>query len=222
MNMIILTGIRIRTSIDAAGRPTIDPLAHAPRLEGRNPSMASFDGFVSLLLLLGIASLVPVAAAGVCSIRSLRQLRRETIDRHGELDRRLRTIEARFEKNEARGGKPAGRTRAADDTIASLPDAWRKDPAVSVPARPMVNELRDSPTLIAVPALATPSSKPLESPEGGLDERHAEILALAATGSSPGEIARRTGQPIGQVELVLGLHRQIHSSRGPTDDARAD
>ena len=184
--------------------------------------MATPDGFTALQFLLSVASLVAAVAAGVCSMIGLRLLRRETMARQGELDRRLRTIELRLETIEARGGKPADGTRGTDDTLGSSPNAWRREPGAPAPARPLGPEPRTGPTLIAVPALAAPSSRPLEPPEGSLYERHTEIVALAAAGASPGEIARRTGQPIGQVELILGLHRQIHSSRGPTDDARAD
>ena len=44
---------------------------------------------------------------------------------------------------------------------------------------------------------------------GGLSQRYAAIWDLADTGASPDVIARATGQPIGQIELILGLRRQI-------------
>ena len=34
------------------------------------------------------------------------------------------------------------------------------------------------------------------------------------------EIARQTGQPIGEVELIVGLYRQLHPSRGATQHVR--
>src|SRR5262249_46139236 len=158
-----------------------------PRLQGRNLSMASYDGFAPILLLFGFASLVTAVAAGVFSIMSLRRLRRETIARQGELAQRLRMIESRLDGIEAKRGTPAGRTRGTDDTLDPSASAWHKEPAAHAPARPTGPELRSGPTLIAVPALAAPSSKPLESLEGGPGDRHVEILALAAAGVSPGE-----------------------------------
>ena len=40
-----------------------------------------------------------------------------------------------------------------------------------------------------------------------LARRFGPIWELADKGRSPGAIARETGQPIGQVELILGLRR---------------
>ncbi len=44
--------------------------------------------------------------------------------------------------------------------------------------------------------------------QGGLSQRYAAIWDLADSGASPDVIARATGQPIGQIELILGLRRQ--------------
>jgi hypothetical protein len=43
----------------------------------------------------------------------------------------------------------------------------------------------------------------------GLKERYAAIWALADKGATLEQMARATGQPIGQIELILGLRRQI-------------
>jgi len=68
------------------------------------------------------------------------------------------------------------------------------------------------PRLIAVPNLeAIPQDRDLTV--SGLKERHAAIWALADSGSAPEVIARATGQPIGQIELILGLRRQIDGTR---------
>jgi hypothetical protein len=45
--------------------------------------------------------------------------------------------------------------------------------------------------------------------EAELSQRHAEVLSLSESGASADEIARQTGQPIGQVELILGLLRTL-------------
>lgn len=65
------------------------------------------------------------------------------------------------------------------------------------------------PTLIAVPDLSAP---PPDAPSKAGDElasRFGAIWQMAAQGVSSEEIARQSGQPIGQVELILGLRRQL-------------
>jgi hypothetical protein len=184
--------------------------------------MATPDGFTPVLFLLGLVCLLATVVTAAWVIIYLRQVRRETIDRQSEMARLVRTIESRLDGLEANRGKPTGGTTRVDDAGDALPKARREQPGSPATGRRAGPGPRSSPTLIAVPALAAPSSEPNGSTYGGLAERHAEILALASAGSSPSEIARRTGQPVGQVELVLGLHRQIHSSRGPSDHARPD
>ena len=183
--------------------------------------MAGSDWFVPLLLTLGLATLVILGVLVALAIMGLRELRREVNSRQGELARRAALVESRLDRLEGQDteSKAAGRGRTRRS--GTLPKAWRKEPPAASPGGPNLFEPRISPTLIAVPALAAPSPGPDGHPEEELGERHLDILSLAAAGASPGEIARQTGQPIGQVELILGLHRQIHSSRGPADHARA-
>ena len=47
----------------------------------------------------------------------------------------------------------------------------------------------------------------------GLQQRYAAIWDLADSGASPDVIARATGLPIGQIELILGLRRPPDGSR---------
>jgi hypothetical protein len=68
------------------------------------------------------------------------------------------------------------------------------------------------PPLIAVPNLAA-AANDREVVVNGLTQRYAAIWSLAASGSSAEVIARATGQPIGQIELILGLRRQIDGTR---------
>jgi hypothetical protein len=68
------------------------------------------------------------------------------------------------------------------------------------------------PRLIVVPNLASASGD-REGMLSGLTQRYAAIWTLADTGASPEVIARATGQPIGQIELILGLRRQIDGTR---------
>jgi hypothetical protein len=67
--------------------------------------------------------------------------------------------------------------------------------------------------LIAVPDLTASSSS---SPPDELARRFGSIWDLAEAGASPESIARDTGQPIGQVELILGLRSpRAASGQGP-------
>jgi hypothetical protein len=68
------------------------------------------------------------------------------------------------------------------------------------------------PALIAIPNLeGAPNDRDVSA--SGLKERYAAIWTLADTGAAPEVIARATGQPIGQIELILGLRRQIDGTR---------
>lgn len=64
------------------------------------------------------------------------------------------------------------------------------------------------PTLIAVPNLASPPEATSATSEE-LARRFGSIWSLAEEGASAETIAQRTAQPIGQVELILGLRRQL-------------
>ena len=69
------------------------------------------------------------------------------------------------------------------------------------------------PTLISVPNLAdTPVTG--ASPGADLLRRFGAICDLADREQSAAAIARATGQPIGLVELVLGLRRQLVTAEG--------
>jgi hypothetical protein len=64
------------------------------------------------------------------------------------------------------------------------------------------------PALISVPNLeGGPNDR--DATISGLKERYAAIWALADTGAATETISRATGQPMGQIELILGLRRQI-------------
>jgi hypothetical protein len=67
------------------------------------------------------------------------------------------------------------------------------------------------PTLIAIPNLAaTPAEvTAAASAAAELAHRFGAIWAMSEIGASAEVIARETGQPIGQIELILGLRRQL-------------
>jgi hypothetical protein len=73
---------------------------------------------------------------------------------------------------------------------------------VSSPAIP-------NPTLITVPSMAAPGSETIAHDAAeALSRRYGPIWDLADAGEAPSAIAQATGQPIGQVELILALRRQ--------------
>jgi len=67
------------------------------------------------------------------------------------------------------------------------------------------------PTLIAVPDLASPPGEAAQA-ASELARRFGAIWSLADSGASAESIARDTGQPIGHVELILGLRRQLEAA----------
>ena len=68
------------------------------------------------------------------------------------------------------------------------------------------------PTLIAVPNLAaTSADAPVPSELG---RRFATVWAMADSGATADKIAVATGQPVGRIELILGLRRQLSSATG--------
>ena len=64
--------------------------------------------------------------------------------------------------------------------------------------------------LISVPDLAV---GPEPADYAALAEKHADVWSLIEQGLSPQEIAQKTKRPIGQVELIFGLHRQQQASQ---------
>ena len=77
------------------------------------------------------------------------------------------------------------------------------------------NRKRTSTSMISVPNLAAAPERPRRFVEPA-QPTYAAIWTLADQGASPEVIAKATGQPIGQIELILGLRRHIDGSR--TDD----
>lgn len=64
--------------------------------------------------------------------------------------------------------------------------------------------------LISVPDLSA-TDTPVDA--ANLAEKHGDIWTLIEAGRSPQEIARETGRPIGQIEVIAGLYRQHQASR---------
>jgi hypothetical protein len=165
-----------------------------------SPSLA-MTVIVTLAALLALVS----AVAGALWLRGRAWPLVEAVQLASELAERQRALEAMLAKLEKKAAAPGVK------------------PGSSLLANPAVHSRRGrrfdraeptaitGPTLIAVPDLAAPHS-PAAAAE--LGRRFGAVWELADAGLAPEEIARRTGQPIGQVELVLGLRRQLAAAGG--------
>ena len=127
----------------------------------------------------------PSKAAGASKVRH------EVARRLDDLTGRHRALEARLARIEA------------STTEAAIAIASRGGRRVDrgTPANP------GGPILIAVPNLAAPPTPALEA-AAELESRFGDVWAMADAGMPAEAIARETGHPIGQVELILGLRRQ--------------
>jgi hypothetical protein len=117
-----------------------------------------------------------------------------------EFARQLRTIDSRLARLEPKDVAGAGlRAPAGADS------AERR-----LTIAPGIE--RDPPALISVPSLkASPGDR--EATLGGLTQRYSPIWSLADAGATAESIARATGLPIGRIELILSLRRQIDGTR---------
>ncbi len=162
--------------------------------------------------LLGIAG-SPLAWVAILQRRS--QLTRVMERQWNELVGEVRRLEARLALAESSPlkGKPPAEPDTSGASVRFWPDPHRVYPAT----RPRRSDERalervDEVSLIAVPNL-TASPHERDASVNGLAQRYAAIWILADQGASPEVIARATGQPIGQIELILGLRRQIDGTR---------
>jgi hypothetical protein len=149
----------------------------------------------------------------------LRKTRPQLERKLAELAQRLRGIESRLDRLENRGRNPASERETSASPVAQKINS-SGSPGLLLAHFDGRGEAPTSPTLIAIPDLASERHQGLNESASELSQRHAEIWSLAGSGASAEEIARQTGQPIGQVELILGLHRRLHPVRTPVDHAR--
>ena len=163
-------------------------------------------------LLLGIAC-SPLAWVAIHH-RRLRSEQR-TEGRWLELSAQVRSLEARLAQFDAFRPGQTGDPKPA--SAHASPGRW---PTAS---RPGNGAQRDhtlgtgaetplEPAMIAVPNLAA-ALNDREASVSGLTQRYAAIWTLADNGGSPEVIARATGQPRGQIDLILGLRRQVDANR---------
>jgi hypothetical protein len=120
-----------------------------------------------------------------------------------QVARRLDELAGRHVALEARLARIEASTTEAALVIASDPGGSKFGLRVD----PGHGATFEGPTLISVPNLASPPSANSEA-AAELDRRFGPIWAMADEGTPTEAIARETGYPIGQVELILGLRRQ--------------
>jgi hypothetical protein len=167
---------------------------------------------------LAVSSIVfPAAVAAALGVlwRRVRALPVDEIARAIEnLAERQRAVESLLTRLEQREAARAASAVAPPPGRGPSPAPGASSNAPRRADRGETNAAR-GPTLIAVPHLAAPAHAPEGSAAADLDRRFGAIWALADSGASADEIARSTGQPIGQVELILGLRRQLNASPTP-------
>jgi hypothetical protein len=136
-------------------------------------------------------------------------------ERWNELTAELRRLEGRLALAEGAGHPSNGKREVGAFENGANGRSLPNRPFLSNWRRPA--EARDLPQeddtfLISVPNLASSHDdrEPASSP---LSQRYSAIWALADQGASPEVIAKATGQPIGQIDLILGLRRHIDGPR---------
>ncbi|MGZ3381255.1 MAG: hypothetical protein ACXVBB_13485 [Isosphaeraceae bacterium] len=168
----------------------------------------------------GPACLAAAVILWMLATRQRKMTRSETEQRLQMLVQRLLVIESRINELENHG------RRAPDDHEEPPGHAVKGESKQGRRTQSFLDgredqAARNQPTLIAIPDLGAVEEESDERAGSELGERHGEAWTLAAAGVPPEEIARQTGQPIGQIELIVGLYRRLHSSRGSIDHARS-
>ena len=148
------------------------------------------------------------------------QISARTVEPISPVDPSVHSLGARLARLEAAVGAgvdPRGRSNGLSPDAKRLRRLDRRQVASA-----------DGPVLIAVPSLAlTPSATFIAAAAVEFDRRFGPIWALADAGNALDEIARQTGYPVGQVELILGLRgaksgfsadgASVASDQGETD-----
>jgi hypothetical protein len=163
-------------------------------------------------LLLGVAG-SPLAWVALHHRKS--RLEKLMEARWNELTAELRRLEGRLALAEG-----AGRATNGKRELGSFDNGTN---GKSLPNRPFLSnwrrtvEARDLPqvddtSLISVPNLAS-SHDDREPASNPLSQRYSAIWALADQGATPEMIVKATGQPVGQIDLILSLRRHIDGPR---------
>jgi hypothetical protein len=169
-----------------------------------HPSLA-----LVLAAVLGIAMACVVMALGVLWARVRALPVDETTRLVDDLARRQQSIEVLLSRLDVGRGPAMESPREAGSSAAGVeaPPGQRVDPAAATAV--------GGPTLIAVPSLSASDANASTAVAEELGRRFGAIWALADAGETAEAIARTTGHPVGQVELILGLRRQLSQSSQP-------
>jgi hypothetical protein len=167
--------------------------------------MSSSQELILVLALVGLLVIAAALAGGLWWRLRARALV-DVAHLADVLATRLRTLDALLAKLDApaldRPANPASARRSSSERILR---SSRTDP-------PVPNAVAGR-TLISVPDLSASTAEPAAaSASAELARRFSAIWELADTGASPESISRGTGYPIGQVELILGLRRQLETA----------
>jgi len=155
----------------------------------------------TVLLLMGPALAVCVLMLVATMWRRSLVKFRKTIERLEELNERINALQR--PEQCSRVAPTSGRL-----TSESFPRPTRR---VDSPQRADSKDHAPLEHLLSVPNLAVGLESQV-SPESDLNRRYAAIWDLAEAGASAETIARKTSQPLGQVELILGLKRQTDAT----------
>jgi len=163
-----------------------------------NDSLVWLSASLACLLFL---SLVSTAACLFLIRRANRPSRSEHLNEQRliQISLDLRRLEQRVRELE---GRPGG-TGAA--SIARNPDSGEREAA---------------PSLISVPDMTRQTANESDD-AASLAQKHEDVWTMAERGQNAAEIARATGRPIGQVELIMRLHRHQNTSRNAGEHAEA-
>lgn len=131
----------------------------------------------------------------------------------GTLITELESLSARLSNEaEAREAKLRELIALADERVTALQAQVNSPP----PARTLSHNTIGPPSVAPTPtlrSLVAPASVPASTPTV-TDDRHRAIYSLADEGLTAVEIAQRTGQRVGEIELILNLRPKLPSLRG--------
>jgi hypothetical protein len=157
---------------------------------------------------LGIAVSIALMMVGALWARTRTLPLEETSRLVDDLARQQESLDAllaRFETQQGDGSAVSTSPVPQSDT-GLAPEGRTHHPQRADRAKPSAV---GGPTLILVPSLAASDPDAPTAAAVELGQRFGAIWRLADAGEPLDAIARKTGQPIGQVELILGLRRQL-------------
>ena len=142
----------------------------------------------------------PLSNGPAFSLSQQRGVERQMESLLVELSNMARQITAQLD---TRAAKLELLIKEADDRLIILGRTLVNPPS-QAPHRPFEHPAAPAPARFVAPPVVTHSPAPLASqPE--TDDRYADVYSLADEGVPSPEIARRLGQPTGEVELILAL-----------------